>query len=188
MNYCSECSSDRLVHRLPQGDTKERTICDACGYIFYHNPKIVTGCILEWQQRILLCRRSIEPRANFWTVPAGFLENDESVIDAAAREAKEEACVECEGLVMYSFYNIRHVNQVYVLYRGSIKGGRYGVGQESSDAMLYNEAEIPWEQIAFPIVAEALQLYFADRHRGAYSFHEGDIYKDDEGLIKVVRY
>ena len=188
MKYCSECGSDNLVHRLPEGDNKERTICDTCGHIFYHNPKIVTGCILEWQQRILLCKRAIEPRIDFWTVPAGFLENGESVIEAAAREAKEEACAECENLVMHSFYNIRHVNQVYILYRGSLKDGHYGVGQESSDAKLYTEAEIPWQQIAFPVIEEALRLYFKDRSRRSYSYHEGDIYRGGDNKIQIVRY
>ena len=188
MKYCSECGSDKLVHKLPDGDTKERIVCDTCGRIFYHNPKIVTGCILEWQRRILLCKRSIEPRVNFWTVPAGFLENGESVIEAAAREANEEACAECENLVIHSLYNIRHVNQIYIIYRGVLKDGRYGVGDESNDAMLCSEAEIPWHQIAFPIIEEALKLYFDDRKHQNYSYHEGDLHKKDNGQIRVVRY
>ena len=188
MKYCSECGSDNLVHKLPKGDTKERIVCGNCGHIFYHNPKIVTGCILEWQQQILLCKRAIEPRVNFWTVPAGFLENGESVIEAAAREAEEEACAGSEDLVMHSFYNIRHVNQVYILYRGTLKDGRYGVGQESNDAMLCTEAEIPWNKIAFPIIEEALRLYFEDRGCQTYSYHEGDIYRGSNGQIQVTRY
>ena len=188
MKYCSECGSDDLVRKMPEGDTKERIICNTCGHIFYHNPKIVAGCILEWQQRILLCKRAIEPRMNFWTVPAGFLENGESVMEGAAREAKEEVCARSRDLVMHSFYNIRHVNQVYILYRGTLKDGRYGVGQESNDAMLCSEAEMPWEQIAFPVIKEGLRLYFEDRSRQAYGYHEGDIYRDNDGQIQITRY
>ena len=188
MNYCSECGSDSLVRRLPEGDTKERTICDSCHHIFYHNPKIVTGCILEWQGKILLCKRAIEPRINFWTVPAGFLENGEAVIEAAAREAAEEACAKCENLVMHSFYNIRYVNQVYILYRGYLKDGHYGVGAESNAAMLCTEADIPWPEIAFPVIEDALKLYFEDRKQREYKYHEGDIYKDDDNQFRVLRY
>ena len=188
VNYCSECGSDRLVYRLPQGDTRKRTVCNSCGHTFYSNPKIVTGCILEWQKRILLCKRAIEPRINLWTVPAGFLENGESVIEAAAREAEEEACAKSENLVIHSFYNIRYVNQVYILYRGSLKDGNYGVGHESNDAMLCAETDIPWQQIAFPVIADALKLYFADRGRCHYEYHEGDIYKGDDNQARIVRY
>ena len=188
MKYCSECGSNRLVYKLPEGDTKERTVCDACGHIFYHNPKIVTGCILEWEQQILLCKRAIEPQVNFWTVPAGFLENGESVIEAAAREAEEEACAKSEDLVMHSFHNIRHVNQVYILYRGTLKDGHYGVGHESNDAMLCTEAEIPWDQIAFPVIEEALKLYFEDRRLRKHIYHEGDIYRGADGQIQITRY
>jgi len=176
-----------LVHELPKGDTKERIVCASCGHIFYHNPKIVTGCILEWQQRILLCRRAIEPKANFWTVPAGFLENGEAVIAAAAREAQEEACAESDDLILHSFYNLIHVHQVYILYRGTLKDGHFGIGQESNDAMLCPEDEIPWNTIAFPVISEALKLYFEDRSRKAYAYHEGDINRED-GRIKITRY
>ena len=188
MKYCSECGSDNLAVRRPTGDTKERTVCAACDYIFYHNPKIVTGCILEWQGHILLCKRAIEPRINFWTVPAGFLENNESIIEAAAREAAEEAHAQCDDLVMHSLYNIRYVSQVYILYRGHLKDGRYGVGYESNDAMLCSEDEIPWPQIAFPVIADSLKLYFEDRSRRSYQYHEADIYRDDDNQIRIVRY
>ena len=109
-------------------------------------------------------------------------------MEGAAREAKEEACAGSEDLVMHSFYNIRHVNQVYILYRGTLKDGRYGVGQESNDARLYSEAEIPWGQVAFPVIKEALRLYFEDRSHQTYGYHEGDIYRDNAGQIQIIRY
>ncbi len=155
--------------------------------IFYENPKIVAGCILEWHERILLCKRAIEPRVGLWTVPAGFMENHESVAEAAAREALEEACATPNGLQLQSIYNLKHINQVYMLYHGELKDGHAEVGTETSAVGLYREDEIAWGRIAFVVIREALERYFEDRARGEIKLHSGDLDRGQSGEVKVVQ-
>ncbi|MGB2971554.1 MAG: NUDIX hydrolase, partial [Candidatus Competibacter sp.] len=112
MKFCSQCGAS-VTLRVPVGDNLPRYVCDACDTIHYLNPKVVAGCILEWQDRVLLCRRAIEPRYGLWTLPAGFMENGESTLAAAAREALEEAHAEGENLRLYGVYSLLHVSQVY---------------------------------------------------------------------------
>ena len=187
MNYCSACGSSNLAFKVPPGDTRDRHVCGDCGTVFYENPKIVAGCILEWRGRILLCRRSIEPRSGLWTVPAGFMENRETVAEAAAREAMEEARAASNGLRLQSIYNLRHVSQVYMLYHGELRDGRAEAGAETSEIALYREDQIPWESIAFPVIREALERYFEDRARGPIRLHTGDLDRDRAGEIKITR-
>ena len=169
------------------GDTRSRHVCRDCGIIFYENPKIVAGCILEWRECILLCKRSIEPRAGLWTVPAGFMENHESVVEAATREAEEEACAASTGLQLQSIYNLKHISQVYMLYHGELKDGHAKPGAETSEIRLCLENEVPWGKIAFVVIREALERYFEDRARGEIKLHSGDIDRDENGEIKVVK-
>ena len=162
MNFCGHCGS--TVHlQIPEGDHLPRHVCSDCGLIHYQNPKIVAGCIPEWQGRILLCRRAIEPRYDLWTIPAGFMENGETLEQAAKRETDEEACakVEIEGL--YALYNLPHVNQVYVFFRGQLVDGSFAPGLESLETALFEEREIPWDEISFPVVTRTLKRYFDDR-------------------------
>jgi len=188
VKFCSHCGSSDLNTKIPPGDTTPRRVCASCGAIFYENPKIVAGCILEWQDKILLCKRAIEPRIGLWTVPAGFMENGESVIEAAAREAWEEAGARSGDLSLHTIYNLKHVDQVYILYRGSLDGGRFKPGHETLEAGLCGEADIPWDAIAFTVVREALELYFADRSRRRFTLHEGDIDRDGGEQLRIVRY
>lgn len=188
MKYCIECGSDNVVHKVPDGDAKERIVCNDCGYIFYSNPKIVTGCILEWQTQILLCRRAIEPRVDFWTVPAGFMENGESVVEAAVREAEEEACARAVSLMPHSLHNLKHINQVYIIYRGTLKDGYCKAGHETHEVMLCDEQAVPWEELAFPVIKESLTLYFEDRRTGVYRYHQGDIFHNANGELQCASY
>ena len=162
MNFCSHCGS-AVDLQIPEGDHLPRHICGECGVIHYQNPKVVAGCISEWQGRILLCRRAIEPRYDLWTIPAGFMENGETLEQAAKRETDEEACakVEIEGL--YALYNLPHVNQVYVFFRGQLVDGSFAPGLESLETALFEEGEIPWDEISFPVVTRTLKRYFDDR-------------------------
>jgi ADP-ribose pyrophosphatase YjhB (NUDIX family) len=172
MKFCSQCGA-LVSRRTPVGDTHERFVCEACQTIHYQNPKMVVGCIPEWEERILLCRRAIEPRHGFWTLPAGFMELRETTAEAAAREALEEANASIEIGELYTLYNLPHIDQVYLIYRSRLRSLDYAPGDESLEVRLFSEAEIPWEQIAFPVVTYTLRNFFADRRQGRYSLHIG---------------
>jgi len=174
MKYCSNCGSP-VRSLIPPGDTLPRHVCDACTTIHYQNPKIVVGCIPEWEDKILLCRRAIEPRHGLWTLPAGFLENHETTIEGAVRETLEEAHARVEIGMLYALYNIPHINQVYLLFRGRLLDLNYQPGAESLEVRLFDERQIPWDELAFRTIRETLKAYFNDRRNGAFSFHIGDI-------------
>lgn len=174
LNFCSQCGAP-LNLRIPDGDTVPRHVCDTCGTIHYQNPKMVVGCIAEWEGRILLCRRAIEPRLGLWTLPAGFMENNETTAAAAARETLEEACATVDVGPLFALVNIPHIHQVHLFYRGSIVDGRYGVGAESLESALFDEADIPWQEMAFRSVSFALHAWLDDRRRGVFGVHSTDL-------------
>jgi ADP-ribose pyrophosphatase YjhB (NUDIX family) len=160
---------------VPAGDNLPRHVCERCGTIHYQNPKMVVGAIPEWEDRILLCRRAIEPRSGLWTLPAGFMENAETTAEAAARETLEEACARIEVGEMFSLINVPHINQVHILYRARLLDLDFSPGTESLEVRLFDEADIPWEAIAFRTIGMTLRHYYADRKAGSYAFHVGDI-------------
>lgn len=174
MKYCSKCGSavDLLV---PAGDNVPRHVCAQCGEIHYLNPKMVVGCVPRWDERVLLCRRAIEPRYGLWTLPAGFMENNETTIEGAARETLEEASAQVRIADLYALFNLPHVNQVYVMFLADLVAPEFGPGAESLEVALYEEKDIPWDRIAFPVVEQTLRLYFEDRRRGCFQVHTGDI-------------
>lgn len=174
MRFCPLCAHP-LVQRVPDGDTHLRFVCEACGAIHYQNPKLVVGAIAEWEGRILLCRRAIEPRHGLWTLPAGFMENHETTLQAAQRETLEEACAQVELQALFSLIDVPHISQVHLFYRGTLVDGRHAPGVESLETRLFQEAEIPWEQIAFRSVALSLRAYFADRAEGTYGTHSASL-------------
>lgn len=186
MNFCSQCGASLTV-RVPPGDHLPRHVCDRCDTVHYLNPKVVAGCVLEWENRVLLCRRAIEPRYGLWTLPAGFMENGESAVAGAAREAFEEACAVGEDLRLYGVYSLVHVSQVYLMFRGRLKDGYASPGEESLEVRLYGEEEIPWGQLAFTVVHETLRQYFAERRDGAFRHHLGDIVREDQ-QFRIHRY
>jgi ADP-ribose pyrophosphatase YjhB (NUDIX family) len=174
MNYCSHCGAPVSL-RVPAGDTLPRHVCDRCGTIHYQNPKLVVGAIPEWDGRLLLCRRAIEPRAGLWTLPAGFMENAETTAQAAARETLEEACARIEVGELFSLINVPHISQVHILYRARLLDLDFAPGAESTDVQLFEEAAIPWQEIAFRSIALTLRYYFEDRRTGRFGFHVGDL-------------
>ena len=188
MKFCSGCGSSDIEFKVPEGGNVKRYFCNACATVFYQNPKIIAGCILEWQNKILLCRRSIEPRIGFWTVPAGFMENKESVCEAASRESWEEAYAYAEQLHLHSIYSLKHANQVYMMYRGILKDGKMEAGEETSEVALYEEQDIPWNEIAFPVVSQMLKLYFKDRVQNKFCLHEGELNRNGSGELEVISY
>jgi ADP-ribose pyrophosphatase YjhB (NUDIX family) len=145
--------------RVPDGDTHERYVCSNCDYIHYANPKIVVGSVVTHGDHILLCRRAIEPRKNFWTLPAGFLEEHETPEEGAKREAREEACAEIAIDALLAVYAVPHISQIQLMYRASIAEAKFAAGPESLEVKLFLWDEIPWTQLAFPSVKWALDQW-----------------------------
>lgn len=178
MNFCSDCGA-RVTIAVPAGDSLPRHVCSACGSIHYHNPKMVVGCIPEWEDRILMCRRAIEPRYGLWTLPAGFMENSETLQQGAARETLEEANARVVVGDLYSLFNLPHISQVYALFRSELLDLDFCPGSESLEVVLMSEGEIPWDELAFPVIHESLRLYFRDRAAGRFPLRCGDIERID---------
>jgi ADP-ribose pyrophosphatase YjhB (NUDIX family) len=174
INYCAQCG-ERVTLKVPPGDQLPRHVCDACGAIHYQNPKIVAGCLIEWEDKIVLAKRAIDPRLGYWTLPAGFMEIGESVQHAAAREAYEEAEARVEVGEMLSMISVPHIGQVHIFFRAKLIDGNIGVGSESLEVGFYSEAQIPWSELAFPTVKQTLRRYYADKSAGVVRSHVFEI-------------
>ena len=174
MNFCSNCGQP-VTLRVPEGDNRPRHVCTSCGTIHYRNPKIVVGCIPEWQGQILICRRAIEPRRGYWTIPAGFLENGETLHAGAERESLEEALAKVEIGSMLAVVNVLYAEQVHITFRAQLPEPIFGIGDESLEVTLVDEAEVPWDEIAFASVDFALRRYFSDRAAGLEGLHFTEI-------------
>lgn len=154
------------IHRLiPPGDSRERLVCEDCGYVAYSNPKVVVGAVVEHAGKLLLCRRAIEPRVGFWTMPAGFLEERESVEDGAKREAREEACCDIALDGLLAVYSVPSISQVQIFFRAHLVTPHIAPGPESLEVRLFTWDELPWGELAFPTVQWALEQYAAVRER-----------------------
>jgi ADP-ribose pyrophosphatase YjhB (NUDIX family) len=165
MKFCSECAAPVQL-RVPPGDQLPRYVCDACGTIHYQNPRLVVGCVPDYEGSILLCRRAIEPRRGFWTVPAGFMENGETLQDAAARESYEEALAEVVIGSLLSVVHVLHAEQVHVFFRAKLPQPRFAPGPESLEVALVAPADIPWGELAFRSTDFTLRRYFEDKAAG----------------------
>ena len=174
INFCPSCGAT-VELRCPDDDNRPRHICVACGMIHYQNPKMVIGSIPEWEDKILLCRRAIEPRHGLWTLPGGFMENGETTAEAAIRETLEEANARIAIGDLYSMYSLSYIDQVHLLFRAELLDMNFAPGPESLEVRLFTEAEIPWNEIAFRPVKFSLEHYFADRREGQFCFHMGEI-------------
>jgi ADP-ribose pyrophosphatase YjhB (NUDIX family) len=174
MKFCCYCAAP-VVSRVPPGDSLPRWICDECGEIHYQNPKMVLGTIPEHGGRLLLCRRAIEPRYGYWTLPAGFMENNETAAQGAARETLEEAGARVEMGEPFSMISVPRVNQVHVFYRARVLDLEFKPGEETLEVGLFEEAALPWKDIAFRTVGLTLKLWLSDRKAGAFTFHAEDI-------------
>ncbi len=174
MKFCSNCGSDQIALQIPQGDNRERFVCPACQTIHYQNPNIVAGCLPVWEDKVLLCRRAIEPAYGLWNVPSGYLENGESVADGARREVWEEAAAKVDIHYLITLYNLPKINQIYLQFVGELVDGAFGVGEESLESALFTEADIPWKEMAFTSSVFTLKRYFEDRRAGVKRLHRGD--------------
>ena len=177
MKYCSQCGST-LVVKIPPDDNRLRHVCDQCGTVHYVNPKIVAGCIPVYEEKILLCKRAIEPRKGYWTLPGGFMEMDETSLDAAIRETREEANTRVEVIELYNVFNLPHVNQVYMMYRARLLDMDFSPGEETLETTLFTEQDVPWDRLAFSTIRQTLKFYFQDRKTGIYQLHSGDIIRE----------
>ncbi len=164
MKFCSQCASP-IEQRIPEGDNRLRFVCPQCQTIHYQNPRIIAGCMPVWGEQVLMCRRAIEPRRGFWTLPAGFMENGETLEQAAARETMEEACARVHSMQLYTLFDLPHINQVYMLFRAQLTDLNFAAGEESLEVRLFDEQDIPWSELAFPTIGRTLECYFADRVR-----------------------
>jgi ADP-ribose pyrophosphatase YjhB (NUDIX family) len=181
MKFCSECAHP-VTLAIPPDDTRPRFVCSNCGAIHYQNPKLVIGSIPVWEKDgtvyVMLCKRAIEPRHGYWTLPAGFMENSETTSDAAQRETFEEAGANIQLHELFSLINVPHVHQVHLFYRATLLDLDYAAGIESLEVALFTEAAIPWNEIAFPTVEYTLRRFFSDLNRKAgFGFHTEDIRK-----------
>lgn len=174
MKFCSQCGK-QVSERIPQDDNRLRFVCDHCNTIHYQNPRVVVGCLPVWEEQILLCRRAINPRKGYWTLPAGFLENGETTVAGALRETLEEANARVEGESLYRLFDLPHISQVYMFYRAKLSDIEFSAGVESLDVRLFSEADIPWGELAFPVIDVTLKDFFADCRAGEFTTRISDI-------------
>lgn len=182
MNFCSHCGSGDLLFKVPKGDNRPRYVCQNCHRIHYSNPKIVTGCLPVWENKVLLCRRSIEPRYGYWNVPSGYLENGETVEEGAVREVWEESLAKIRLFGVHAIFSLPHINQIYIHFLGELLNLDFAAGPESLEVRLFEEEEIPWEEIAFTSSVFTLKNYFEDLRRGRQEVHMGQMEYSESGL------
>ncbi|TBO32657.1 NUDIX domain-containing protein [Aquabacterium lacunae] len=174
IEHCPMCGT-RVDHRIPDDDNRERAVCPACHHIQYVNPLNVVGTLPVWGEQVLLCRRNIEPRKGFWTLPAGFMELGETTEEGAARETDEEAGAQIEMQGLYAVLNVVHAGQVHLFYRARLLSTEFNPGPETMEARLFHQSEIPWGDLAFRTVKLTLERYFAERDSGQFDVHCVDI-------------
>ena len=174
MNYCNQCGQS-VTLRVPADDNRERFVCDHCDYIHYQNPNNICGAILTEGDRVLLCKRAIEPRYGMWTLPAGFMENQETVAEAAAREAMEEANAKTGELKLFGIFSMPYISQVYLMFHGELASSEVSPGQESLEVGLFTRGQIPWDSLAFPVITHSLQLFY---QHGVSRVHHGWFSRD----------
>ena len=177
MKFCHQCAGS-LILRIPQGDDKPRHCCSKCEAIFYLNPKNVVGTLSFFEDKVLLCKRAIQPRIGKWTLPAGYMENGESSLDGAIRETQEEAgaSVIVESDSLYTLFNLPKINQVYIFFRTQLANLNFSAGIESQEVALFSEAEVPWAEIAFPVVKSTLEHYFDDLRNNQFPVRMFDVH------------
>lgn len=180
MRYCNQCGAE-VIRKVPEGDNRLRHVCISCEEIHYQNPKIVAGCISEHEGKVLLCKRAIEPRYGYWTLPAGFMELEETSHEAALRETLEEANARVTILELYTVFNLPYIGQVYMMYRSQLKDLNFSAGEESLEVKLFAEDEVPWDEIAFTTIKYTLEFFFQDQRNKQFRLHTGDIINRDDG-------
>jgi len=186
MKYCHHCASP-IVLRIPKGDDKLRHCCNQCDSIFYENPKNVVGTIPLYEDKILMCKRAIQPRRGKWTLPAGFMENGETSLEGAVRETAEEAGanVKINDDSLYTLFNLPSINQVYLFFRAELANPAFQAGLESLEVALFSEPQIPWSEIAFPVVKTTLECLLEDQLRGVYPVRMFDVKHEEDRSVSI---
>jgi len=174
MKFCSNCGSG-VVWRIPEGDDSPRFVCESCNIIHYQNPKMVIGAIPSMDNKILMCRRAIEPCVGRWTLPAGYLENNETIEECALRESIEEAWAKLDNLQPYALLNLPFINQVYFIYRADLVNNDFHAGAESLEVKLIHPQQIPWDELAFKVIRRVLEMYVEDLKTNRFPFRVVDI-------------
>lgn len=174
MKYCSQCGHS-VSQRIPEGDNRLRYVCTECERIHYQNPRIIAGCLPIHDDRILLCKRSIEPRAGKWTLPAGFMENGETTEEGALREMQEEANANANIIGIYTLFSLPHISQVYMFYRAELTDLNFYPGAETEAVQLFEESQIPWDELAFPVITDTLKFYLQDRRTNQFPVRSRNI-------------
>jgi ADP-ribose pyrophosphatase YjhB (NUDIX family) len=174
MNFCSHCGQT-VRFAIPEHDDRPRYLCDRCGTIHYQNPRIVAGTLPVSGSRVLLCRRAIEPRYGYWTLPAGFMENSETTLEAADRETREEALATVNMGNLYTVIHVPHIDQVHMFYLATLANEEFGAGEESLETRLFPLSDIPWDELSFPTVRKTLELFLEDHKTQDFPVHVEDI-------------
>jgi len=185
MKFCSQCGGTVLRH-IPEGDNRERAVCPHCQTIHYVNPKNVVGTLLFKNDQVLLAKRAIEPRYGKWTLPAGFMENGESVHQAARRETWEEACAKVDELHLLGVYSLPHISQVYLFFHGELSNMDFAPGDESLETRLFTREEIPWQELSFSVVTACLQYYYSERFQQTGQAQLATILRHPDQSIEVI--
>jgi ADP-ribose pyrophosphatase YjhB (NUDIX family) len=175
IKHCKNCGTAVIYRQPDDGDTKNRAVCPACNTVHYENPLNVVGTVPMWGDKVLLCKRNIEPRKGKWTLPAGFMELEETASEGAARETVEEAGAQFEMQALFSVLSVPKVGQVHLFYRAKLTSDQFDPGFETMEAKLFSEADIPWDEIAFRTVKVTLERYFSDKKLGIFGVHEADV-------------
>ena len=169
-NFCSYCGA-KISQLVPEGDNRLRDVCLQCGEVHYQNPRIVTGCLPVYDDKVLLCKRAIEPRKGYWTLPGGFMELNETMEEGAVRETSEEACAQVEVRSLYTVFDVLHAEQVSVFFLADLTMPKFSPGIESEEVKLFSKDEIPWDELAFSTITRTLEHYFQDRKTEVFPLH-----------------
>jgi ADP-ribose pyrophosphatase YjhB (NUDIX family) len=187
MNFCSACGH-AITCRIPEGDNRMRCVCDACGTVHYENPKVLVSVMANLGDRLLWVRRAEAPRAGYWFVPAGFMEQGESLQEAAAREFMEETGIllPASAMHLYAVGSLVDINEVYVAFRTTLNDThQLNPGAEVSEAGLFSEAQLPWDELAFPDVIEQVRCFYRELHQGQFGIHLGEYRHDSQHVVRV---
>lgn len=186
LKFCTQCGT-AVEQLIPEDDNKLRAVCPHCKHIHYSNPKIVVGCLLTSRDKVLLCQRDIEPRINYWTLPAGYMENNETTEEGALREAQEEARAIGENIRLFAIYDLPRISHVYMLYTGTLADGFASAGHETKAVALVAEPDIPWDKMAFAVMTEALERHFEDQKLGVQRVHRASFRGPPNGWQEIIR-
>lgn len=173
IRFCSQCGGNEVLMQVPPGDTHQRPVCQQCGHIVYQNPTVIAGCIIEHEGKFLLGKRAIDPMKGKWSIPAGFMENGETVEQAAVREVLEETGARVDVLSPYSIFSVPQMNQVYIIFRARFMGFQQPFGDETEAVNFVTKSEVPWQDLTYPAIGQILSRYINEDGHGQFGLYMG---------------